>query len=146
MANVIDGPPARIRLPDWEIRLFSFLSRARAEALAYGEFDCVCGLAAGAVEAQTGAQMATPHLGKYGSLRASYRYMRKQGWNSLEGLMDSFLRRAKPGDRHRGNIVLLESDLGEAFGVRTGAEALAFAETGLRAFRIPENIIEWSPL
>lgn len=147
MSSVFDDPrPLRKRLPDWEVRLFTFLNEARALHLEYGRFDCAIGLVSGAVLAQTGVDLGAPHLGKYGDALEAHRYVYKNGWASLDHMMDSFLRPAEKGDRHRGNIVMLESDAGESFGIRFGQEAVAFGLDGLRDFRIPENCFEWSPL
>ena len=146
MANVIEGGARRKRLPDWEVRLFSFLDDARTKKLEYGTFDCACGLVGGAILAQTGDDLALAHVGQYCDPLEAHRYLHRKGWSTLSHLMDSFLRRARTGDRHRGNIVLLTSDLGEAFGVRTGGSAMAFTEHGLRALRVPIRAQEWSPL
>lgn len=135
-------PKRRGRLPDWEQRLFTFLQSCRQKTLAYGAFDCACGLAAGAVEAQTGETIGLAHLGKYDNHLAARRYMRNCGWDTFESMADSFLRRAR--DHHRGNVLLIESNLGQAFAIRTGVDAVAFGETGLQPYRIPANTLEWS--
>lgn len=144
--GIFKSPPRRTRLPDWEPRLFRWLSEMRSQPLAFGRFDCAIGLAAGAVLAQTGVDLADPHRGQYSDELEAHRYMRRMGWGSHTEMMDSLLTRARPGNRHRGNIVLLESDIGQGFAVRTGAKGTAFAVGGVTEFHIPRNVPEWSPL
>lgn len=143
---------SRTRLPDWEKRLYDFLELHRQSSVVLGEFDCAVGLVSGAVEAQTGANLGGPHLGQYADLKAAMRYMRENGWGRADlsmterliAMMDSFLRRERMGRRHRGNIVLLESEGGAGFGVRVGAYAYAFHPNGgLHLVRIPKSAIEW---
>lgn len=136
----------RTRLPDWEFRLFTWLSEIRAKPLEFGQFDCAVGLVSGAIIAQTGVDLGLSHIGKYADELQAHRYMHKNGWANLESMMDAFLRPAVKGDRHRGNIVLLESDVGDGFGVRVGSQAVAFSSVGLREFPIPPKSFEWSPL
>ena len=144
--SVFSEPPRRQRLPDWEARLFVWLEEIGKHKLQFGRFDCAVGLAAGAVLAQTGIDLSTPHLGQYADELQAHRYMRKMGWTDHASMMDGILRRARPGDRHRGNIVLLESDIGKGFAVRTGSRGTAFAVSGVREFNIPRHAQEWSPL
>lgn len=144
--SVFQRPPRRLRLPDWEVRLYSWLAEIRKNDLAFGRFDCAIGLAAGAVLAQTGVDLSEPHRGKYSDELQAHRYMRRNGWTNHVDMMDAILNRARPGDRHRGNIVLLESDIGPGFAVRTGAKGTGFAVTGVTEFLIPRGAKEWSPL
>ncbi len=145
-SQIFPDTAVRARLPDWEMRLFTWLNHVRSEQFKYGTFDCAIGLAAGAVKAQTDVDLGLPHLGKYKSKTGAKKYMVSQGWRSLPIMGDSFLRRISANTYHRGNIVLLESDLGPAFGIRTGSRAIAFSVSGLKEFPIPANSIEWSPL
>lgn len=143
---------ARARLPDWEQRLHGFLNTSREEGLEWGHFDCAVGLVNGAVKAQTGVDLGVAHIGKYGDEKAAMRYMRDNGWGRadldmperLTAMMDSFLRRETNGRRHRGNIVLLDTEGGAGFGVRVGSHAYALHESGgLYLIRIPRGALEW---
>lgn len=57
----------RNRLPEWEQNLFQFLKGVRNSDLKWGTFDCVIGLASGAVKAQTGIDLAKGYRSKYRS-------------------------------------------------------------------------------
>ena len=144
--------PSRSRLPDWEKRLYNFLHDNRDALMVWGEFDCVLGLARGAVKAQTGEDLGEGHLGQYANERAAMRYLIANGWGRpdiseierLAAFMDNFLRRERKGRRHRGNIVLLDSEGGAGFGVRVGSFAYVLHEGGgLHLVRIPKDVIEW---
>ena len=144
--------PSRSRLPDWEKRLYDFLEANRKASISWGEFDCALGLVSGAVKAQTGEDLGSTHLGQYSDQKAAMRYMRDNGWGGqglsmaerLAVMMDSFLRRERAGRRHRGNVVLLDSEGGAGFGVRVGSFAYAFHPNGgLHLVRIPKDALEW---
>lgn len=144
--------PSRSRLPDWEQRLFDFLNEARTSDFAWGRNDCAVGLVNGAVKAQTGVDLGSPHIGQYGDEKAAFRYMRDNGWGRadldvserLTAMMDNFLRRENNGRRHRGNIILIESLGGTGFGVRVSSLAYAFhPENGLALIPIPRDALEW---
>jgi len=130
--------------------LFNFLNDSQRKELVWGDFDCVVGLANGAVEAQTGVDLAKPFKGKYKTQNAALKFLARQGYDrnslaeALVKLMDEFLQRAPKGNRHRGNIVLLETELGPAFSVRVGNEAVALASGGgTRTFKVPKGSLEW---
>ena len=143
----------RSRLPDWEARLFTYLNSMQKAELVFGQEDCVVGLAAGAVEAQTGVDLAAAFRGKYKDERSALKLMIKQGWTAktngiqaaLVDMMDTHLQRAPKNNRHRGNIVLLETEMGPAFGVRVGTGIVGFSEGGgTRIFKAPKgHFYEW---
>ena len=141
----------RKRLPDWEQRLFAFINSSRNRELEWGDFDCVVGLASGAVLAQTGVDLSEKYAGKYDTEKGAMKILNKKSWrgpdlaDTLTNVMDSFLQRAPKGDHHRGNILLLETEDGVGFGIRTGREVLALArEGGTRLFKAPVGALEWT--
>lgn len=119
----------------------------------WGEFDCAVGLAAGAVEAQTGVDLGADHKAQYSDERSARDYLSSLGWTDsastlslgLQSAMDAVLDRADPARPHRGNIVLLTSDLGPALALRTGRKAVAFSKAGMMEFPIPDGAPEWRP-
>ncbi len=144
---------SRKRLPDWEQRLFTFLNSAKDKRLEWGGFDCLIGLASGAVEAQTGIDLAASFKGEYTSWSEAMTILKQEGFRvkgrgmapALSNAMDAYLRRARKGDMHRGNIVLLESDEGPGFGVRVGFMAVVLSSLGgTHQVRIPTNAKEWT--
>lgn len=142
----------RSRLPDWELRLFNFLQDVQTSSLEWGEFDCVIGLASGAVLSQTGTDLASSFKGAYSDEKSAMKFLVKEGLASkseglteaLINLMDMFLQRAPEGNRHRGNIVLLVTEEGPGFGVRVGSKVAALSrDGGTRLFRPPSGSLEW---
>ena len=142
----------RSRLPDWELRLFNFLQDVRSSPLEWGEFDCVIGLASGAVLAQTGVDLAAPFKGAYSDEKSAMKFLLKNKAASkgddltiaLINLMDMFLQRAPKGNRHRGNIVLLVTEEGPGFAVRVGSKVSALSRSGgTRLFKPPSGSLEW---
>ena len=136
MAN---EPEQRKRLDDWDIRLFSWMNTVRNEDLEWGKFDCVVGLAAGAVEQQTGVNLAVK-APEYRTEKQALKLIAKAG--GYEKLMDRYLNRTR--SRHRGNIVLLKTSTGPVFGVRVGSKAAHMTEAGLMYSQIPNNTAEWT--
>ena len=142
----------RDRLPDWELRLFNFLQETNTLSMEWGEFDCVIGLASGAVFAQTGVDLAAPFKGLYSDEKSAMKFLLKNKAASkgddltqaLINLMDMFLQRAPKGNRHRGNIVLLVTEEGPGFGVRVGSKVTGLSRSGgTRLFRPPPGSLEW---
>ena len=142
----------RSRLPDWELRLFNFMQDARSSSMQWGEFDCVIGLASGAVLAQTGVDLSSPFKGEYSDEKGAMKFLLKNKFASegddltaaLISLMDMFLQRAPKGNRHRGNIVLLVTEEGPGFAVRVGSKVAALSRSGgTRLFRPPPGSFEW---
>ena len=141
MRDPFTGRKTRRRLEDWETRLMVWLTSVRDEKLSYGRFDCVIGLSCGAVERQTGENLI--HLAPdYKNRREALKIVKDAG--GYESLMDGYLKRAPRFDRHRGNIVLLHSDYGPAFGVRVSSQAAFLTENGLRMSTITQGSPEWS--
>lgn len=141
------------RRADWEQRLFAFLNEARGQTFDWGTFDCATGLAAGAVEAQTGQDLAAEFRGLYEGEAAAIKLLKREGWlgddrdfaMGMEAMMDAFLKRAPKGRRHRGNIVLLETEEGPGLTVRVGAEVVGMSRSGgTRLFKPPVGAPEWT--
>lgn len=141
------------RLNDWEQRLFTFLNSRANAVLEFGTFDCAIGLASGAVEAQTGVNPFADFLNAYDSEASGLRLLMKEGfasqdderglYDALARAADSFLPRAER--KRRGNILLLETEEGVGFAVRTGGKAVALVRTGgLRELDVPSDSLEWS--
>lgn len=135
------------RLPDWRSRLALELDRQRATAFAWGRQDCVLGLAAGAVKAMTGEDLAHAWRGQYRSERGALRALRAAGHKSLGAALAALLPEIHPDQADLGDIALIASDgaLGEALAVFDASGLIALTERGhgripreraLRAFKI----------
>lgn len=66
------------RLPDWEPRLAAYLASVRTRPHVYGENDCLLHVGR-AVEAVTGADHYSAHVGKYDAERSALKYLRSLG-------------------------------------------------------------------
>ena len=127
------------RLEDWEERLFTWLDQVSKDDLEWGNFDCVCGLACGAVERQTGVDFSF-YKPDYSSERDALKIILRHG--GIANILDMFLNRTVT--RHRGNLILLNGFKGLAVGVRTGSHALFMTPHGLQPKRITGDFVEWS--
>lgn len=124
------------RRADWEDRLNAWLERALAVPHGFGGEDCVM-KALGAVEAQTGRDIAEGHRGKYRTRAGAARYLRALGFKSAAELLDTQLDPVAPAFARRGDLVLA---LGGDPGVCIGADAIFFLEEG--NLRLPRS--EWT--
>ena len=71
------------KLPDWQDRLTYLLGEVHRDPFIWGKLDC-CLLAAAAVEAQTGVDLAEPFRGTYSDAAGAARHLRASG--GLRGL------------------------------------------------------------
>lgn len=135
------------RLPDWRARLAAEMDRQRRDPFAWGRHDCALGLAAGAVTALTGADLAAPWRGRYRSPSGARRVLHKAGFSSLADLVASILPEIPPARARVGDIGLIAADgpLKEALCVVDVSGLIAMTEPGhgrrpradmIRAFKV----------
>lgn len=128
-----------MRKVDWEERLNAFVEKAREQPHAYGRRDCML-FAAGAVQAQTGRDLARGHRGKYADKLGAARHLKSLGFASPEALIDSLLEQKPVGFAQRGDIVLTEDGVPSV--VFDGDTALAVIAEGAEGLiRVPRA--EW---
>ncbi len=119
------------RRRDWRTQLHLYLSAVKAEPLAYGTHDCGLGLAAAAIEAMTGVDIAAPWRGRYTSASGALKMLREDGFNGLEDLGRSLLPAVHPSLGQLGDIALIDTgDTLGAFGLVIGERILVLTETG----------------
>lgn len=119
------------RRRNWRTHLHLYLSSVKAEPLVYGTHDCGLGLAAGAIEAMTGVDIANPWRGRYSTALGAVRMLFEDGFNGLEDLGRSLLPAAHPSMGQLGDIALIETgDVLGAFGLVIGERVLVLTETG----------------
>ncbi|AZV00293.1 DUF6950 family protein [Paracoccus kondratievae] len=139
--------PSLTRLPDWRARFAAEMDRQRRDPFAWGSQDCALGLAAGAVEAITGQDVAARWRGRYRSPSGARRALHKAGFTSLADLVASLLPEIAPAFANVGDIGLIEADgpLRQALCVVDASGLIVLTEAGhgrrprhdmIRAFKV----------
>jgi hypothetical protein len=132
------------RLNDWHARLVGYLHSATSTPFQYGHHDCTL-FAAGAVRAMTGEDLAEGYRGRYTTLSGGLRVLRKAGYASHVDLVASVFEEVEPVFAVPGDLVVIESEDGDALGVVQGEAvyvlgmaglSLVSAERARRAFRV----------
>ncbi len=121
------------RLPDWRARLTDYMGQVVRIPFRPGAHDCAL-FAAGAVEAQTGRDLAAAWRGKYRALGAGRAMLRAQGYADHLALVAAILPEVAPSHAQVGDLAVLASDIeGEAgaLGVIQGPHVYVLTPTGL---------------
>lgn len=118
------------RLPDWQHRLQAWLQAATGQPMRYGHFDC--GLfGAGAVEAQTGVDLAAPFRGRYTTFRGGIRVLRRAGYRDHVDLIARHLREIHPITALPGDIAAVpDADGRPAVALVQGSAVYVLAPAG----------------
>ncbi|MDQ7775251.1 MAG: hypothetical protein Q4615_04710 [Paracoccus aminovorans] len=136
------------RLPDWRARFAAEMDRQRRDPFAWGTQDCALGLAAGAVEAITGADLRVGWRSKYKTPAGALKAIKAKGFDSLPDLIASLLPEVPPAFADVGDIgVIEESDgaLGHALCVVDASGLIVLTDAGhgrrpradmIRAFKV----------
>lgn len=135
------------RLPDWRARFAAEMDRQRRDPFAWGAQDCALGLAAGAVQAITGQDVAAPWRGRYISPAGARRALHKAGFTALSDLVASLLPEIPPAFADVGDIGVIEADgpLKQALCVVDASGLIVLTEAGhgrrsredmIRAFKV----------
>jgi hypothetical protein len=135
------------RLPDWQNRLSAWLAGIARQRFAPGELDCAI-FAAGAVQAQTGLDLAANWRGRYRTLRNGLAHLRREGFADHVALVAAHLPEVAVSEARPGDIAVLDMG-GETpvLGVFQGSHVYVLIEDGmgftllpaeqvLRAFRV----------
>lgn len=94
------------RLPDWQQRLTEYLAASARQAFAPGRFDCAL-FAAGAVEAQTGVDLAARWRGAYGDLAEGLALLAREGVEDHLALVSGHLPEVPVAEARPGDIAAL---------------------------------------
>ena len=136
------------RLPEWRARFAAEMDRQRRDHFAWGTQDCALGLAAGAVEAITGADLRVGWRSKYKTPRGALKAIRAKGFEGLPDLVASLLPEIPPAFADVGDIGLIEAEdgaLGHALCVVDASGLIVLTEAGhgrrpredmIRAFKV----------
>ena len=119
-----------MRVENWPAALAAEIASAQNKPFAWGSHDC--GTFAAAVEtAVTGETGFGDALGGYKTAIGAARKLRKIGFATIEDLVAARLVEITPSFAQRGDVVAIDTDLGPAIGVVTGADALTPGLEGL---------------
>ncbi len=130
-----------IRLPDWQTRLHLWLQQAARRPIRPGRWDC-CLFGAGAVEAQTGTDLAIGWRGRYSSYAGGQRVLRRAGYADHVDLIARHLIEDHPVTAMPGDIAVVpDPDGGAAVGLVQGSVIYVLAEGGGLAF-VPLTAIQ----
>lgn len=139
--------PQRLRrLRDWETRLEAEMRARSAMPFAWGRHDCAM-CAAGAIRAMTGVDLAKPLHGYKTARGARFRLDRHGGLGGLaEAVAVRFvMAECAPRKARRGDVVLIETERGEALGIvwLNGREAMVADEAGIEALPVALATRAW---
>ncbi len=112
-------PPNMKRLSDWHHRLSIYLGSVRQTPFAPGQMDCAL-FVAGAIEAMTGEDLSASFAGNYTTLKGGFKQLKKAGFRDLVALSEAHLSEVPVSMAQVGDIALLSSEDGLAFGLVQG--------------------------
>ena len=97
---------------------------------AWGQHDCAL-FAAGAVEAMTGIDFAAEFRGKYEDEDGARRLLTSLGCGDVGDLASRYLPEITPAEARRGDVVMIEGQLGPFLAVVDGRTAVGPSARGL---------------
>ena len=121
------------RLPDWQPRLHAWLRGINGRPIRPGQHDC-CLFGAGAIEAQTGVDIAAPWRGRYTTFAGGRRVLRKAGFNDHIDLIACTLPEDHVSTALPGDIAIVPTEDGEAVGLIQGAAVYVLTLSGHLGF------------
>lgn len=137
--------PLVVRLPHWRSALSKCIEEALQRPFEWGRHDCAL-FAADAVLAMTGVDPAEGWRGRYSTPRGAIRVLRRDGYDDHIAYAEGYLPEVHPARAAMGDIVMVETPVGVALGVLTGAviavpdaDGLGFVPRVMahRAFHVP---------
>ena len=117
------------RLFDWQPRLHAWLRAVRQTPVRPGHHDC-CLFGAGAIEAQTGIDIAAPWRGRYTTFAGGRRILRKAGYADHVALIAATLPEANVLTALDGDIAIVPTEDGDAVAVVQGAAVFVLTPSG----------------
>lgn len=121
-----------IRLRDWQPRLRAWL-RSISGPIRPGRHDC-CLFGAGAIEAQTGVDLAAEWRGRYTTFAGGRRILRRAGYADHIDLIARHLDEDHVSAARPGDIAILPTEDGDAVGVVQGTAVYVLDPSGRVAF------------
>ncbi|WP_444452576.1 DUF6950 family protein [Rhodobacter capsulatus] len=117
------------RLPGWRARLHAEIEAHRHEPFTWGAWDCALGLAAGVVEAITGADLR-PAV-SYDTAAGALRALRAAGHASLGDAVAAVLPEIHPAMARDGDIALVDEGEIGGLAVFSGGTLIVLTLDGL---------------
>lgn len=120
-----------MRKPNWATLLNNYITDNRNTPFEWGKFDC-CLFVAGAIEAMTGQDFGAPFKGEYSTAKGSLKALKKHGGGDLRGTFTQLFGDFKPRlHAKRGDVGLIDTEMGEAVGIMWGGSVWVVTEEGL---------------
>lgn len=124
-----------MRRQGWERILVEALAEARTKPFEWGKFDC-CLFAADVVRDIDGRDPAAPFRGRYRTAIGAYRALKRYAGGGVAETAAKALAAMGcpeiPRKRaQRGDVVLIDTDLGDALGICIGGKVACAAPSGL---------------
>jgi len=129
------------RADGWELRLFAVIADAEGVPFGYGSQDCFR-FACAAIEALTGVDHWAAYAGRYQTRADAYALIAEHGGLS-EGMDWLCGPRVAASHARRGDIVCIDTPLGEALGVCLGVDAAVLGDVGLRYVPVADALCAW---
>lgn len=121
-----------VRKEDWRRHLRTYIDGIRYEPYALGQQDCWL-FVAGAIEAMTGVDLATPQRGKYKSAKGALSIMRRTKSRNMADFAALHLPEQHPVQAQIGDVMAMPTDdkFGFSLGVLNGERVLVVTPTGV---------------
>lgn len=113
---------------DWMKQLAAVIAAAQTQPFVWGTHDC-CLFASDCAKAITGVDPAERYRGTYTTEIGAKRALTKHH-GSIEAAFDACFKRIDPAFIQRGDLVLLDSEIGHAAGVVWGHGIWSVSPTG----------------
>lgn len=108
------------RFSFWRTALFEYVHGVARTPFAWGSHDCAL-FAAGAVQAMTGRDFASPYRGRYSTLAGGLRLLKKAGFSDHADMAASLFEEQHPSAAQIGDIAALDDGGHVALGIVQGA-------------------------
>ncbi|WP_278385096.1 DUF6950 family protein [Alteromonas mediterranea] len=133
-----------MRKKDWSEKLVSYLLDNLDTPFEWGTFDC-CLFAANAVREMTGKDFAAPFRDKYTTEKGAAKALIKYGQGDIKSTLNAIFGPLKPRLKAgRGDLVLVETDTGDALGVVASGKIWVATFDGLATIPLERALGCWS--
>lgn len=129
------------RIEGWEGRLAATVGSWQAVSFVWGKSDCLHFCMA--CERALCGESRLDGFPKYKTEGGGFRAMKKRGFAAIPDLIDATYERKALLLAQRGDWVMIEQDIGPAFGVVTGRRVAAMSESGLIFYPVGEGVLAW---
>ncbi len=126
---------AQRRRESWPAALAALVAGAEGKLFAWGRHDCATFAAENQV-AITGENTFDDDPGNYRTAIGAARKLRRLGHGSIEELVAARLEEVSPKLARRGDVVVIDTEIGPALGVVTGENAVSPGLDGLSRYPV----------